>query len=290
MKTALTSGHSQQDVCRPPRPYPALPSDIVLHHTQWARSSFFNGDDNTENFLDDLSAPNSDEESDHVSSTHSPTQANQEHDQDASFFDASAASKHESSLSDNPIMAELVRIMIARFEHLVERGFLNPEFLQRIRNDPQEILRFIRQNRAVVGDHLNRRLDPSMRPSPAKLEEQGIVPKGYFTNGPGAHDQAMTGKHRRRRSVSMSTAPKKEERQSTAHADDHKEEHAVRNQKATAKVRRESFAGPGFAMPHIHGQDPGMSEEDEDYHAQQGQGQGQRQGWHKKKAKHSHDI
>ena len=58
-------------------------------------------------------------------------------------------------------------------EHLVERGFLNPSFLTKIKTDPQEILRFIRQNRAVVGDQLNRRLDPTIRPKPEQLERLG---------------------------------------------------------------------------------------------------------------------
>jgi len=203
---AYTPGHSQQD---------------------WARSSFFNGDDNTENFLDDISAPeNSDDDTSDASSTHTPTaNANTNTDQDATFFNPSASddpnptttvapstttttltAPPDDPVTSNPIMAELVRIMIARFEHLVDRGFLNPDFLTRIRNDPQEILRFIRQNRAVVGDQLNRRLDPSMRPTPAKLEEQGIVPKGYFTNGPGAHDRAMTRKHRRKSTAQQDLA------------------------------------------------------------------------------------
>eukprot|EP01083_Nonionella_stella_P123774 373164_1 len=88
--------------------------------------------------------------------------------------------------------------MISRFEHLVERGFLNPQFLGKIRSDPEEILRFIRQNRAVVGDQLNRRLNPSIRPTPEQLELKGIVPRGYFTKG---HEIAMTRKHRRKSSA-----------------------------------------------------------------------------------------
>eukprot|EP01084_Bolivina_argentea_P128136 226538_1 len=95
-------------------------------------------------------------------------------------------------------MNELVEIMISRFEHLVERGFLNPQFLGKIRSDPEEILRFIRQNRAVVGDQLNRRLNPSIRPTPEQLELKGIVPRGYFTKG---HEIAMTRKHRRKSSA-----------------------------------------------------------------------------------------
>eukprot|EP01084_Bolivina_argentea_P198485 339861_1 len=105
--------------------------------------------------------------------------------------------------TDNPVLDELIYIMISRFEHLVERGFLAPEFLHKMANDPDEILRFIRQNRAVVGDQLNRRLNPTIRPSPEKLEAQGIVPKGYFTSG---HESAMKRKHRRKSSAQQDLA------------------------------------------------------------------------------------
>ena len=85
----------------------------------------------------------------------------------------------------------------------MERGFLNPGFLHRIRSDPQEILKFIRQNRAVVGDQLNRRLDPGIRPSPRKVEELGIVPRGYLTVD---HEKAMKRKHRRKSSAQQDLA------------------------------------------------------------------------------------
>ena len=78
-------------------------------------------------------------------------------------------------ISDNPFLNELFDIMMARFEHLVERGFLNPSFLTNIRNDPSEVLRFIRQNRAVVGDQLNKRLHPDFRPTRETLERKGIM-------------------------------------------------------------------------------------------------------------------
>eukprot|EP01084_Bolivina_argentea_P128138 226540_1 len=103
----------------------------------------------------------------------------------------------------NTVLDELLRIMISRFEHLVERGFLAPHFLNKMINDPTEILKFLRQNRAVVGDQLNRRLNPSIRPSPSQLESKGIVPIGYFSHG---HDIAMKKKHRRRSTAGQDLA------------------------------------------------------------------------------------
>lgn len=103
----------------------------------------------------------------------------------------------------NKVLDELLHIMISRFEHLVERGFLAPHFLNKMVSDPNEILKFLRQNRAVVGDQLNRRLDPSIRPSPSQLEEKGIVPYGYFTAG---HEKAIAKKHRRRSTAGQDLA------------------------------------------------------------------------------------
>ena len=147
--------------------------------------------------------------------------------------------------SNNPIMDELIQIMIARFgmhshshiththityqpneEHLVQKGFLKPQFLGKIRNDPKESLRFIRQNRNVVKDQLDRKLNPKIRQTPQQLElkgllyysqkhnrhcihssdyysHTGIVPKGYFTKG---HQNAMTRKHRRKSSAAQDLA------------------------------------------------------------------------------------
>ena len=73
--------------------------------------------------------------------------------------------------------------MVRRFEDLVDRGFLAPHFLQKMVADPKEILQFLRQNRAVVGEQLTRRLDPTLRPTPEALEKQGIVPQGYVCGG-----------------------------------------------------------------------------------------------------------
>ena len=153
-------------------------SDIDI--TQWSRSSFFNGDTNQTSFVP-VATPDADDEDedsndefdidfgDNQNATYTPD------DEQNGYNEFPNGSRPETGpVSDNPIMNELVDIMIARFEHLVERGFLNPSFLTKIRNDPKEILRFIRQNRAVVGDQLNRRLDPTIRPKPEQLERMGI--------------------------------------------------------------------------------------------------------------------
>eukprot|EP00484_Ammonia_sp_Unknown_P023766 CAMPEP_0197031498 /NCGR_PEP_ID=MMETSP1384-20130603/10487_1 /TAXON_ID=29189 /ORGANISM="Ammonia sp." /LENGTH=718 /DNA_ID=CAMNT_0042461031 /DNA_START=210 /DNA_END=2366 /DNA_ORIENTATION=+ len=103
----------------------------------------------------------------------------------------------------NKVLDELLYIMITRFEHLVEKGFLAPHFLNKMVSDPNEILKFLRQNRAVVSDQLNRRLDPSIRPSPEQLEAKGIVPMGYFTTG---HEKAIAKKHRRRSTAGQDLA------------------------------------------------------------------------------------
>ena len=80
----------------------------------------------------------------------------------------------------NKVLDELLQIMINRFEDLVERGFLAPHFLQKMISDPKEILQFLRQNRAVVGEQLKRKLDPTLRATPQMLEQQGLVPQGYL--------------------------------------------------------------------------------------------------------------
>eukprot|EP01084_Bolivina_argentea_P195179 334900_1 len=103
----------------------------------------------------------------------------------------------------NKVLDELLHIMITRFEHLVERGFLAPHFLNKMISDPNEILKFLRQNRAVVGDQLNRRLDPTIRPTPAQLESKGIVPAGYFSHG---HEKALAKRHRRRSTAGQDLA------------------------------------------------------------------------------------
>jgi len=91
--------------------------------------------------------------------------------------------------------------MLHRFEDLVDRGFLAPHFLQKMASDPSEILQFLRQNRAVVGEQLTRRL--ALRPSPEILEQQGYVPHGYFTSG---HEKAMAKRHRRRSTAGQDLA------------------------------------------------------------------------------------
>jgi len=107
------------------------------------------------------------------------------------------------STLENPFAQELANIMIRNFENLVKRGRLNQSFLDKFRHDPAEILRFFRQNRAVVGDQLNRRLDPKIRPTPRDLEIKGIVPNGYFSKG---HEHAMSRKHRRKSTATQDLA------------------------------------------------------------------------------------
>jgi len=102
--------------------------------------------------------------------------------------------------TDNPVLDELLQIMVHRFELLVDRGFLAPHFLSKMVESPHEVIKFIRQNRAVVADTLNKRLHPRQRPSPRQLEERGIVPRGYFEHG---HDLAMRSKHRRKSTTTM---------------------------------------------------------------------------------------
>eukprot|EP01084_Bolivina_argentea_P241366 405224_1 len=82
--------------------------------------------------------------------------------------------------TDNKALDELLRIMVARFEVLVERGFVAAHFLSKMVQNPEEVLKFVRQNRSVVADTLNRRLNKKLRPSPERLERMGIVPAGYF--------------------------------------------------------------------------------------------------------------
>ena len=102
--------------------------------------------------------------------------------------------------TDNPVLDELLQIMVHRFELLVERGFLAPHFLSKMMESPSEVIKFIRQNRAVVADTLNKRLNPKQRPTPQQLEERGIVPRGYFQHG---HTMAMRSKHRRKSTTTM---------------------------------------------------------------------------------------
>eukprot|EP01084_Bolivina_argentea_P176843 305955_1 len=161
----------------------------------WSRSSFFNPDTETQTNVNATPDPDTDDEDvEFQIDEANPTQPR-----------SRTASKEASkkALTDNPIMDELIQIMIARFEHLVDSGFLNPQFLGKIKNDPQEMLNFIRKNREVVGDQLNRRLNPNIRPTPQQLVQQGIVPKGYFTHG---HEKAMTRKHRRKSTAQQDLA------------------------------------------------------------------------------------
>eukprot|EP01084_Bolivina_argentea_P004628 8799_1 len=102
--------------------------------------------------------------------------------------------------TDNPVLDELLHIMVSRFEVLVERGFLAPHFLNKMVESPNEVLKFIRQNRAVVADTLNKRLNRTQRPTREDLERRGIVPRGYFNYG---HEMAMKTKHRRKSSTTQ---------------------------------------------------------------------------------------
>ena len=100
----------------------------------------------------------------------------------------------------NPVLDDLLQIMIARFEVLVSKEFLAPQFLSKMLQSPQEVIKFIRQNRAVVADTLEKRLSTAQRPSRSDLERQGIVPRGYFEHG---HDIAVKHKHRRKSSATQ---------------------------------------------------------------------------------------
>eukprot|EP00484_Ammonia_sp_Unknown_P030380 CAMPEP_0197035078 /NCGR_PEP_ID=MMETSP1384-20130603/12965_1 /TAXON_ID=29189 /ORGANISM="Ammonia sp." /LENGTH=923 /DNA_ID=CAMNT_0042465089 /DNA_START=39 /DNA_END=2810 /DNA_ORIENTATION=+ len=171
----------------------------------WTRSSFFNAD--TEQTIPISNTPNPDDEDsddefdiDLGDTQHQNPYADTQPTEHPPTKDAQEA---PNNAFDNPIIQELIQIMLDRFETLVEKGFLNADFLNRVRNDPEEILRFIRQNRAVVGDQLNRRLDPSIRPKREQLEQLGIVPRGYFSKG---HQNAMTRKHRRKSSAAQDLA------------------------------------------------------------------------------------
>lgn len=95
----------------------------------------------------------------------------------------------------NSPLDDLLQIMIGRFEVLVSKGFLAPHFLTKMQESPQEVIKFIRQNRAVVADTLNKRLSTDQRPSRLDLERMGVVPRGYFEHG---HDIAVKSKHRRK--------------------------------------------------------------------------------------------
>jgi len=95
----------------------------------------------------------------------------------------------------NKILDEVLGTMVSRFETLVDRGFLAPHFLDKMTNDPSEVLKFLQQNRNVVADTLNRRLAPNQRPTPQQLEARGIIPHGYFEYG---HVKALKRQHRRR--------------------------------------------------------------------------------------------
>mmetsp|Transcript_2642 Transcript_2642/g.4297 ORF Transcript_2642/g.4297 Transcript_2642/m.4297 type:complete len:747 (+) Transcript_2642:97-2337(+) len=116
--------------------------------------------------------------------------------------------------TDNPILDELLQIMLRRFASLVDKGFLAPHFLTRMAQSPQEVIKFIRQNRAVVADTLNKRLNKRQRPTREQLEQQGIVPRGYFNYG---HQLAMKSKHRRKSTagqdleMQLKLRPKKED-------------------------------------------------------------------------------
>lgn len=67
-------------------------------------------------------------------------------------------------------------LITIHIEHLVDRGLLSWHFIKKIKDDPDEILRFLRQNRAIVRDKLGRKLDPSLRPSIQQLKRFGIIP------------------------------------------------------------------------------------------------------------------
>ena len=80
----------------------------------------------------------------------------------------------------NPVLNELIQIMIRRYEILVDRGFLAPHFLAKMAGCPSEVIKFIRQNRSAVGDTLMKRLHPRQRPTLRQLEEEGISLRGYY--------------------------------------------------------------------------------------------------------------
>eukprot|EP00485_Elphidium_margaritaceum_P007506 CAMPEP_0202691102 /NCGR_PEP_ID=MMETSP1385-20130828/5907_1 /ASSEMBLY_ACC=CAM_ASM_000861 /TAXON_ID=933848 /ORGANISM="Elphidium margaritaceum" /LENGTH=696 /DNA_ID=CAMNT_0049346453 /DNA_START=62 /DNA_END=2152 /DNA_ORIENTATION=+ len=103
----------------------------------------------------------------------------------------------------NKVLDELLHIMVARFENLVECGYLAPHFLTRMISDPKEIIEFLRSNRTVVAAQLERKLDPRIRMSPQQLEKKCIVPQGYFTAG---HEQAIAKRHRRRSTAGQDLA------------------------------------------------------------------------------------
>ena len=79
--------------------------------------------------------------------------------------------------SVSPALDEILRIMLHHFESLVNRGFLAPHFLSKMMESPSEVIKFIRQNHAVVADTLRKRLDPTLRPNLQQLEERGILPR-----------------------------------------------------------------------------------------------------------------
>eukprot|EP01083_Nonionella_stella_P123711 372943_1 len=76
---------------------------------------------------------------------------------------------------------EIKQIMINRFAHLVNRGFLAPHFYDKLRN-PDEIHRFLRENRRMVCAQINKRLE--LRPSIPQLQQKHIIPYGAFVCNP----------------------------------------------------------------------------------------------------------
>ena len=80
-------------------------------------------------------------------------------------------------------LQELLDTMVARFERLENKGFIAPYFLDKMKKDPNEVLKFLRQNRQVVSDQLERRLDDKQRPTKKQLINRGIVAPGYFEYG-----------------------------------------------------------------------------------------------------------
>ena len=53
---------------------------------------------------------------------------------------------------------ELAILMLKRFIHLLDKGFLAPTYVDKLIKSPMELMKFSRQNRRIVGDMLDRRL------------------------------------------------------------------------------------------------------------------------------------
>mmetsp|Transcript_53895 Transcript_53895/g.66052 ORF Transcript_53895/g.66052 Transcript_53895/m.66052 type:complete len:101 (+) Transcript_53895:132-434(+) len=72
-------------------------------------------------------------------------------------------------------LKELLDVMLSRFEILVERGFVTQNFVAKFYDDNNEITKFLRHNRSIVGDILTIKM--KKRPTKDELISQGIVPK-----------------------------------------------------------------------------------------------------------------